>query len=528
MIIDDRVATTALSPNHKGLHNDVPVVSRQDGRYLNTLVYANTDQEPLASRSHTHGLPSFDQGAAQSTDPYPETATEDSPWERLNLLSIDGGGIRGLSSLLILSELMKKIEGLEHSAEPRATASTDSPLIEPGRTKAGMTRSNSDFLPCHYFDYIAGTSTGGLIAIMLGRLRMSVDEAITLYTQLESEVFVRPRKLRSWSPFKSRSRDAIFRSVNAKLRPAQSSPNEKSEVFESDATRCRTMVCSVQRGSNKGVRTPYLFRSYAHYGEEDQFLERNPGKAATFDISKIVYITAGFGSAHMGNYKYYDAAASLSNPSLELYREVETLHRQAHYPVDIFLSLGCGNAEKKPYYVMKRKKSLSSSMTGETLTTVSDAVHELMLRESERFSYYRLDVREPTDNTREENLDSKESVYRTVRKIRTAALQYLSRPEIQGMIIECAESLVERRRQRSETMRWERFALGTRYRCRVQGCDYKGSSGKEFIFQDRNELTDHLRTYHEMPPPDANNHQDIKSLLDRGRTDSDSSNSSFS
>jgi patatin-like phospholipase/acyl hydrolase len=27
-------------------------------------------------------------------------------------------------------------------------------------------------LPCEYFDLIGGTNTGGLIAIMLGRLRM--------------------------------------------------------------------------------------------------------------------------------------------------------------------------------------------------------------------------------------------------------------------------------------------------------------------------------------------------------------------
>ncbi|KAH8742428.1 hypothetical protein F5883DRAFT_670291, partial [Diaporthe sp. PMI_573] len=41
--------------------------------------------------------------------------------------------------------------------------------------------------PCDYFDSIGGTSTGGnelIIAIMLGRLRMTVDESIQTYAIL--------------------------------------------------------------------------------------------------------------------------------------------------------------------------------------------------------------------------------------------------------------------------------------------------------------------------------------------------------
>jgi patatin-like phospholipase/acyl hydrolase len=62
------------------------------------------------------------------------------------ILSLDGGGVRGLSSLLILQNLMKevrRVKNLDH-----------------------------DPLPCQYFDLMGGTSTGGLIAIMLGRLHM--------------------------------------------------------------------------------------------------------------------------------------------------------------------------------------------------------------------------------------------------------------------------------------------------------------------------------------------------------------------
>jgi len=62
------------------------------------------------------------------------------------LLSLDGGGVRGLSSLLILQELMQEI---------------------------GRRKDQEVPLPCEYFDLIGGTSTGGLIAIMLGRLRMA-------------------------------------------------------------------------------------------------------------------------------------------------------------------------------------------------------------------------------------------------------------------------------------------------------------------------------------------------------------------
>ncbi|KAL2154298.1 hypothetical protein VTH82DRAFT_2974 [Thermothelomyces myriococcoides] len=43
--------------------------------------------------------------------------------------------------------------------------------------------------PCEYFHMIGGTSTGGLIAIMLGRLRMSTEEALHEYDQCASKVF---------------------------------------------------------------------------------------------------------------------------------------------------------------------------------------------------------------------------------------------------------------------------------------------------------------------------------------------------
>jgi len=81
----------------------------------------------------------------------------------LRILCLDGGGIKGYTSLLILRRVFR-------------TIAAEAGLKEPPR-------------PCDIFDLIAGTSTGGLIAVMLGRLHMSVEEAIAVYGALGKEVF---------------------------------------------------------------------------------------------------------------------------------------------------------------------------------------------------------------------------------------------------------------------------------------------------------------------------------------------------
>ena len=43
--------------------------------------------------------------------------------------------------------------------------------------------------PHHVFQLVAGTSTGGLIALMLGKMGMTVDECITEYERLSKEIF---------------------------------------------------------------------------------------------------------------------------------------------------------------------------------------------------------------------------------------------------------------------------------------------------------------------------------------------------
>lgn len=75
---------------------------------------------------------------------------------------IDGGGVRGYSSLLILKYLMEEIKRIEQEEDPLATSSAYYEWQGSASPEAGSSSSAAGvFLPCHYFDYMAGTSTGG-------------------------------------------------------------------------------------------------------------------------------------------------------------------------------------------------------------------------------------------------------------------------------------------------------------------------------------------------------------------------------
>ncbi|KAI9811554.1 MAG: hypothetical protein M1832_000864 [Thelocarpon impressellum] len=86
----------------------------------------------------------------------------------LRILSLDGGGVRGYSMLILIQELMYRtyveIEG-------KAPKRHEIPK------------------PCEHFDLIAGTGTGGLIAIMLGRLRLDIETCKDVYVRMTRRVF---------------------------------------------------------------------------------------------------------------------------------------------------------------------------------------------------------------------------------------------------------------------------------------------------------------------------------------------------
>lgn len=106
------------------------------------------------------------------------SSAESNPHAPLRLLSLDGGGVRGLSSLMVLDDLMKSIAQEEK---------------RPGQR---LNNDTSALRPCDYFDLIGGTSTGGIIAILLSRLRLDCKKCINIYTKLAEQIFKNDRSMK--------------------------------------------------------------------------------------------------------------------------------------------------------------------------------------------------------------------------------------------------------------------------------------------------------------------------------------------
>ncbi|EAU37851.1 predicted protein [Aspergillus terreus NIH2624] len=202
----------------------------------------------------------------------------------LCLLSLDGGGVRGLSSLYILKSIMDRLNyAREQDKLPRVK-------------------------PCEVFDLIGGTSTGGFIAIMLGRLEMDVDECIDAYSNLAILVF---RERLQLIPF-----------------------NFKGDISA-------RFVCTAERYTKNIVR----LRSYS--------LPHEPNINAIICQAALATsaATTFFEPVNIGDRSFADGGLGANNPVDEV--ESKALNIWCHETGDLkelvkcFISIGTGNPGKK-------------------------------------------------------------------------------------------------------------------------------------------------------------------------------------
>lgn len=263
-----------------------------------------------------------------------------------------------------------------------------------------------------------------------------------------------------------------------------------------------------------------------------------------------------FEPSKTGDLEYLDGGLGANNPCEELYDEVRRMNNNSNKCVRVILSIGTGKNNKAARFGDRGIwQYLNIINWAKKWATDSQEAHLRMLKtqEREKFSYFRLNVEEGLDEMKLDEWRVRGLVRTTVGKaiksipsskksspntsncnnarsdhdsaaektrcllpapepleesaitawfqpknmtldsIRTKTNSYLDQAEVKTWLRDCAEILVQIRRNRAklDPHRWEKACFGAWYQCRVEGCQ---RAEKEY--ERREALMSHLKDKH--------------------------------
>ncbi|KAK0707393.1 acyl transferase/acyl hydrolase/lysophospholipase [Lasiosphaeris hirsuta] len=239
----------------------------------------------------------------------------------LRVLSLDGGGVRGIAALMLLDTVMKK--------------------AHPGKK------------PYEVFDIIGGTSTGGFIAVMLGRMKMDITECIKYYNKFMKVVFPeqgywekKGQAIKAaWSgekwdaaPLEKVIKDLILEKIGDPDKTLLLDPKKQDS-----SSGCRVFLMAVNKdGANN--HAPVTLRSY----ELKDPLEKPD--LANIKLWEACRATSAaptyFLPLTVGSYTFLDGGLQANNPLGWLWNETLAVFGPTR-PVNCFLSIGTGTAKSE-------------------------------------------------------------------------------------------------------------------------------------------------------------------------------------
>ncbi|KAJ7469448.1 acyl transferase/acyl hydrolase/lysophospholipase [Mycena latifolia] len=330
---------------------------------------------------------------------------------RLRLLSLDGGGVRGISSLYILQQLMLD-----------ATGSINTP-------------------PCEYFDMICGTSTGGLIAIMLGRLRMTVPKCIQAYQKLSKIIFkdgerdiVSYGRTGAWYDEKT-----FVKALQDFLTSDEFKPRFSADelMADPDSNACKVFVLAA-RAQNVSNEQAVHLRTYKNQNAD------NFGRESVVKIWEAARATSAapsyFLQQKVGGENFVDGGLSANNPILLLINEAESFFGPAR-PKACVVSLGTG---MMPTIAFEDGKILKLADYGPwmKLATGTEQAHLLVKNDSRvKAVYHRFNVGK-YDAAKKDWLEPiKLWAWDKMATLVSWTGDYLKQPEVKKDVEVCAQQL---------------------------------------------------------------------------------------
>ncbi|XP_005377363.1 PREDICTED: calcium-independent phospholipase A2-gamma isoform X2 [Chinchilla lanigera] len=301
----------------------------------------------------------------------------------IRILTIDGGGTRGVVALQTLRKLVELTQKPVHQL----------------------------------FDYICGVSTGAVLAFMLGLFHMPLDECEELYRKLGSDVFsqnviVGTVKM-SWSHafYDSQTWEKILKDRMG-----------SALMIETARNPACPKVAAVSTVVNRGI-TPkaFVFRNYGHFpGINSHYLG-----GCQYKMWQAIRASSAapgyFAEYALGNDLHQDGGLLLNNPSALAMHECKCLWPDV--PLECIVSLGTGRYEsdvKNNATYTSLKTKLSNVINSATDT---EEVHIMLDGLLPPDTYFRFNPvmceNIPLDESRNEKLD----------QLQLEGLKYIERNE---------------------------------------------------------------------------------------------------
>ena len=325
--------------------------------------------------------------------------------KKVRILSIDGGGIRGILPGIILTRLEKKLQ------------------VKTGKDNLRL----SDM-----FDFMAGTSTGGILTLAYlmpkenGQSKFTAQQAVNLYLDRGDEIF----DANLWQKLKS-GKGILDEKYDAKELEEALEDNFEDTKFRDLLKPCIISSYDIRNGK------PHFFKQHKSDNEIYNFNVKDIARATS--AAPTYFETARIKNDLGTPFPLIDGGVFVNNPALVAYSEVRNMEfnniNQSPTAKDMMIvSIGTGSASKKYEYNKTKdwgaigwiKPIIEIMMSGNS-QTVHYHLKQIFgtLNENDKNDYHRL---EPEVITADNEMDN--ASIENMSKLKEDALSYLSNDDV--------------------------------------------------------------------------------------------------
>ncbi|KAH6650115.1 hypothetical protein F5144DRAFT_543209 [Chaetomium tenue] len=292
--------------------------------------------------------------------------------------------------------------------------------------------------PCDYFHMIGGTSTGGLIAIMLGRLRMSTEEALREYDECSQKIFSSSNK--KWTTATEKYKATALKMVVEDLVRRRNMGEYLRDASLTHDSKGQCFVCVMPA---EKIGEPRRLRSFSTHDTDRDGFTVKIWEAARATTAASVYFKPMTVKVGPSTEEFIDAAIGCNNPVIYLLQEAAA-HIGKGRRLGCLISIGTGTrvvrigrastGVKNVGQALKFMKELIGTLKN-TATDGEDAHRQVQEKLGDYTNaYFRFNVPDVADKV---GLDK----YLQIGTLKVATSAYLAQPLVAAQILNAADGL---------------------------------------------------------------------------------------